>query len=181
MRAFRIIFEVIKVFAAVFIAAAIIRYFLFQPFVVSGSSMEPNFHDGEYLFVQKLSYDFHNPHRGDVVVFKYPLDKSVDYIKRIIGLPGDNIMIKDGTLSVNGQVLTEHYLAAGQKTVLLNGSTDVYQITVPPNQYFMMGDNRDHSADSREGWLLPKGDIIGKTALVLFPARDFHTIASPHY
>lgn len=181
MRAVKVIFEIVKVGAAVFLAALFIRFFLFQPFIVQGSSMEPNFHDGEYLFVEKLSYDFHAPKRGDVVVFKYPLNTSVDYIKRIIGLPGDTITIKDGKVMVNGVALTEQYLAEGQKTILLNSSDAVYSVTVPKGKFFMMGDNRDHSADSREGWLLPKEDIIGRTALVLFPANSFHAVAAPKY
>lgn len=180
-RAGKIFFEIFKVAAGVFLAAWFIRVALFQPFVVEGSSMEPNFHNGQYLFVEKLSYDFHGPKRGDVVVFKYPLDTSVDYIKRVIGLPGDDITVKDGQVLVNNQMLKETYLSAGQKTILLNGSQTVYAVTVPPGQYFMMGDNRDHSADSREGWLLPKKDIIGKTALVLFPANNFHVIVAPKY
>ncbi len=143
--------------------------------------MEPNFHNGQYLFVEKLSYDFHRPKRGDVVVFKYPLDTTVDYIKRVIGLPGDTVTIKSGQVFVNNQPLTETYLAPGQKTILLSGTEASYSVTVPAGEYFMMGDNRDHSADSREGWLLPKKDIIGKTALVLFPANQFHAITAPKY
>ncbi len=181
MRALKVILEILKVGAAVFLAAWFIRLVLFQPFIVQGSSMEPNFHNGEYLFVEKLSYDFRAPKRGDVVVFKYPLDTSVDYIKRVIGLPGDQISIKNGQVFVNDQPLSENYLAPNQKTIILNGNETVYSVTVPSGEYFMMGDNRDHSADSREGWLLPKKDIIGRTALVLFPANDFHAVAAPKY
>lgn len=181
MKFSKVLLEIVKIGAGVFLAALLIRTFLFQPFVVDGSSMEPNFHNGEYLFVEKLSYDFHRPQRGDVVVFKYPLDTSVDYIKRIIGLPGDTITIRNGQVLVNGQALTENYLPSGQKTVILSGSDADYTVTVPNGEYFMMGDNRDHSADSREGWLLPRRDIIGRTALVLFPASNFHAIAAPKY
>lgn len=176
-----ILLEIIKIFVGVVIAALFIRFFIFQPFVVEGSSMEPNFHNGEYLFVQKLSYDFHQPNRGDVIVFHYPLDPSVDYIKRVIGLPGDTISVQNGQVVVNGAALSEKYLLNGQKTVLLDGSNNAYQVTVGKGQFFVMGDNRDHSADSREGWLVPQKNVIGKTTLVLFPASDFHAIAAPKY
>src|SRR5687768_3464293 len=101
MRKFASLIEVIKVVAIVFLAAIIIRTFVFQPFVVEGSSMEANFHHGEYLFIEKVSYKFNDPHRGDVIVFRYPRDVRYNYIKRVVGLPGETVQIKNGQIYIN--------------------------------------------------------------------------------
>lgn len=170
-----------KVVTAVFISAAIIRYFLLQPFVVEGSSMEPNFHNGEYLFVEKVSYRFKQPQRGDVVVMQYPRNTSVNYIKRIIGLPGETVLIKEGSVYVNGNKLTENYLSEGEITQSLINKDEDYTVVVPASKYFVMGDNREASSDSRDGWLLDRSQIVGRSALVVLPAKDFKAIASPKY
>ena len=175
------IWEIFKVVVAVFVVAIIIRYFVFQPFIVDGSSMEPNFHNNEYIIVQKISYYVSTPHRGDVVVLKYPNDTSIDYIKRIIGLPGETIKILNGNVYINGKLLNEPYLTAGQKTTIDGSLTVPYQVTLESGQYFVMGDNRDHSADSREGWVLPKDDIIGRASIVLYPTQDFHSVSAIKY
>ncbi|HUD20974.1 MAG TPA: signal peptidase I [Candidatus Saccharimonadales bacterium] len=168
MSKFKGLVEIGKIVLAVIICAVIIRNFLFQPFVVDGSSMEPNYHNNEYLLVEKLSYHFYQPKRDDVIVFKYPNDTRVNYIKRVIGLPGDTIKIENGFVYVNGAQLSEPYLQTGVKTDIL-GSPDVpYQVTVGSNEYFVMGDNREHSSDSRTGWMVPKNLIIGKSELVLY-------------
>lgn len=181
MQKFKSFFEVFKVVVAVFISAAIIRYFLLQPFVVEGSSMEPNFHNGEYLFVEKLSYRFKTPQRGDVVVLQYPRNISVNYIKRIIALPGEEVLIEGGKVFINGKLLSENYLEQGEQTFSLINKTESYKISVPANKYFVMGDNRDASSDSRDGWLLDRAQIVGRSALVVLPAKDFKAIASPKY
>ncbi|MBI4948258.1 signal peptidase I [Candidatus Berkelbacteria bacterium] len=181
MQKFKSFFEVFKVVTAVFISAAIIRYFLLQPFVVEGSSMEPNFHNGEYLFVEKISYRFKEPNRGDVVVMQYPRNTSVNYIKRIIGLPGETVVIKDGRVFINGTKLTESYLPTDEITLSLINKDEEYTVHVPSGKYFVMGDNRDASSDSRDGWLLDRSQIVGRSALVVLPAKDFKAIASPKY
>ncbi len=181
MKRFTPIFEILKVIVAVFVVAVIIRYVLFQPFIVEGSSMEPNFHNGEYIIVEKINYHLHAPKRGDVIVMEYPGNTSIDYIKRIIGLPGETIMIKDGNVYVDGNKLTESYLLPNQTTTIGGSNTTPYQITLTSDQYFMMGDNRDHSSDSRDWGVLTKDKIIGKAAIVLYPSRDFHAIAAPSY
>lgn len=173
--------EVVKVVAIVFLSAIIIRTFVFQPFVVEGSSMEGNFHNGEYLFIEKVSYKLKNPHRGDVVVFRYPRDVRYNYIKRVIGLPGEKIQIKDGKVSIDGSLLNEDYLTTGQQTVV-DGKPELnYEITLEDDQFFVLGDNRTHSSDSREWGPLDKQFIIGRSALVLYPQSSFRAIASPTY
>ncbi len=143
--------------------------------------MEHNFHNGEYLFVEKTSYHLHSPKRGDVIVFDYPRDTRFKYIKRIIGLPGETIRIQDGLVMVNGEALAEKYLPGDQKTIVEGNPALSYEITLENDQYFVMGDNRDHSSDSREWGPLEKHFIIGRSALVLYPNSSFHAIASPSY
>jgi signal peptidase I len=181
MKRFSGVVEVVKVVAVVFLSAIVIRTFVFQPFVVEGSSMEGNFHNGEYLFIEKVSYKLKSPRRGDVIVFRYPRDVRYNYIKRVIGLPGEKIQIKDGVVSINGKPLHEEYLDAGQQTVVDGKAELNYEISLEDNQYFVLGDNRSHSSDSREWGPLDRRYIIGRSALVLYPQSDFQAIASPDY
>ncbi|MCL4393517.1 MAG: signal peptidase I [Chloroflexi bacterium] len=131
-------------------------------FRIEGSSMEPNFHDGEHLFVNRLAYMFGVPERGDVIVFIPPSSLTRDYIKRVIGLPGDRVEIVDGTVYINGNALDEPY-------PLNRGSSSYGPITVGPNEYFVLGDNRDNSSDSRSWGLLARDKIIGKAWITYWP------------
>lgn len=163
--------ELIKIILIAFIIVAPIRYFLFQPFIVSGDSMVPNFHSGDYLIVNEISYRFSKPQRGDVVVFDFPLQLSERFIKRVIGLPGETVQIKDGNVYIikDGKTsqLTESYLPKGLKTYGLGGQ-DV-NVTVKPDEYFVMGDNREGSYDSRAWGTVLQKYIIGKSFLRVFP------------
>ena len=157
---------VIWEFAKIIIIAGIIvlpiRYFLFQPFIVKGDSMVPNFHSGDYLIVDEISYRASGPQRGDVVVLKYPLDTTQRFIKRVIGLPGETVDINNGkittALGTQSTELRETYLPGDLVT---DGSVHV---TLGPDEYFVMGDNRQFSYDSRRWGVLPKSDIIGRAA-----------------
>src|SRR3989344_702009 len=146
-----------------------IRYYLVQPFFVKGASMEPNFEDGDYLLVDEISYRFSMPERGDVVIFRYPLDRSQFFIKRIIGLPDETVEIKDNTVIIynkdkpEGFVLDESYLGPDQKT-LGNSVTKI-----DDNEYFVLGDNRLQSSDSRRWGLVNKSLITGKAFLRPWP------------
>lgn len=168
MRKFASVVEVLKIIGIVFIAALSIRYFIFQPFVVDGSSMEPNYHHGEYLFIEKVSYRLHVPNRGDVVVFKYPNNPTINYIKRVVGLPGETIRIEQGRVQVDGQLLNEPYLEEGKQTLVNRNTEATYEITIPDDKYFVLGDNRDHSSDSRDGWLVPQNYIVGRSAVTIY-------------
>jgi len=168
---FTSLIEVLKIIGIVFVVAVLIRYFLFQPFVVEGSSMEPAYHSGEYLFIEKVSYRVNEPERGDVIVFKYPNNPSINYIKRIIGLPGETISIKEGRVYINDQLLSEPYLTPETKTIVDKDPSASYEITLPKDNYFVMGDNRDHSSDSRSGWLLPDEYIVGKSAVTIYSQK----------
>lgn len=157
----------------VIIALAIIipiRYFLFQPFFVRGASMEPNFEDGQYLIINEIGYHFHEPARGDVIVFRYPNDPSQFYIKRVIGLPKETVKIENGKVIVfnennlAGFVLDEPYLSDENK--FTSGNVDE---KLDENEYFVLGDNRSASSDSRRWGLLPRHYIIGKAWLRAWP------------
>lgn len=165
---FRAFYDILKNVIVIFLIAFGIRYFLMQPFIVDGNSMEPNFHDKEYLIVDKVSYRFKKPERGAVVVFRYPKNPSSSYIKRVVGLPGETIEIKDNQIRVNDVLLDEAYVSFQTETLIKN-ETGELKLELGDNQYFVMGDNRQHSSDSREWGVLPKENIIGKSWLVVFP------------
>ena len=174
------VWEFLKI---VIIAAVIvlpIRYFLFQPFIVKGDSMVPNLQSGNYLIIDEISYRFKEPNRGDVVVLNYPLDNTQRFIKRIIGLPGEVVEIKNGkvTISKNGEKIVLDETSYLPEDLMTDGN--VY-ITLKDSQYFVLGDNRQFSYDSRKWGILPKEDIIGKAAIRLFPITNISFIASPNY
>lgn len=155
-----------------------IRAFVFQPFLVRGASMEPNFHNGDYLIVDEVSYRFRDPERGEVIVFRFPNDPSQRYIKRVIGLPGETVEVKDGKVIVNdgkAKVLREEYLPKNLET---SGQD---QMSLGENEYFVMGDNRQFSSDSRSWGSLPEQYIIGRALLRVFPLKSFSAIAAPTY
>lgn len=136
-------------------AVLVLRYitvnYIVQPFIVDGSSMSPIYSNNSYVVIKKFDRSFHD---GDVIVFKYPQNESIDYIKRIIAGPGEHISIKNNTVVVNGVELKETY-ASG----VTFGETDLQLAT---DQYFVLGDNREHSSDSRDWGILPGRDILGK-------------------
>ncbi len=148
-----------------------IRMFVAQPFIVSGASMEETFQNGEYLIVDQLSYRFEEIERGDVVVFRYPRDPSKFFIKRIVGVPGDQITIEGNVVTITnaahpeGAILAEPYVEAMQPNTFL-------EETLGDGEYFVMGDNRDHSSDSRMWGVLQERNIIGRALVRLFPVSD---------
>jgi len=165
--------ETIVVSLAIF---AVVYIFLFQPHQVDGKSMEPNFHNAEYILTDKVSYRLHEPKRGDVVVFHSPQDQRVDFIKRIIGVPGDNIMLKAGYLYLNGTKLNEAYINDPGKVLPGKFMREGQDIDVPPGQFLVMGDNRLHSSDSREWGLIDLNNIVGRAFFRYWPVPVFGTI-----
>lgn len=158
--------ETVVMALAVFV---IIYLFLFQPHQVRGSSMYPNFHDGEYILTDKISYRLHEPQKGDVIIFKAPRNEEYDYIKRIIGLPGEEIELLDGKVFINDQPFDESYLP---KEFLTSGGSFLRAnspVSIPKGQYLVLGDNRSHSSDSREWGFVPKQNIIGKAWFRYWP------------
>lgn len=148
--------------------------FAVQNFRIEGYSMEPNFHDGQFLLVNKVVYMLHPPQRGDVVVFRYPNNPSRDFIKRIIGLPGDRVQITDGTVLINGEPLPEAY-------PLNPGSYSYGPVVVSPDEYFVLGDNRNNSSDSHSWGLLPAKNIIGKAWISYWPPQLMGFVPSYSY
>ena len=176
--------ELIKTIVIVGFLAYLIRAFAIQPFLVDGSSMTPSFQTNNYLLVDKISFRFKSPERGEVIVFKYPLDTSLNYIKRVIALPGEEVHLEDGHVRIvnssnpQGLILNEPYLTPGNTTLPTNGQT---VFTVPADQYFVLGDNRHGSSDSREWGFLPSQDIIGRVLLRAYPFNEFGVISPASY
>ncbi|MCL4397581.1 signal peptidase I [Patescibacteria group bacterium] len=155
---------------------------LFQPNQVKGHSMEPTFHDGEYILTDKISYRLGFPQRGDVIVFKSPKNADVDFIKRIIGLPGENLKISGGKVYINGTLLDESaYLDPSVYTGPESYLAENKEIVIPSGYYFVMGDNRMQSSDSRDfGPVLPS-EFIGKVFWRYWPINRFGRIAGVNY
>ncbi len=169
------VWEFAKMFLLALAIIIPIRYFLIQPFYVKGASMEPNFHDNEYLIVNEIGYRFSSPQRGDIIVFRYPKDPTQYFIKRIIGLPGETVRVGlDGNVYIGkpGQAPTEKidepYLAAGTETLPHDSSEDQI-VTLDSNSYFVMGDNRLESLDSRSFGPLNRGFIVGQVVFRGWP------------
>lgn len=173
--------EILEVILIAIIVVAGVRYILVQPFLVSGSSMEPTFQSGDYVLINEISYRFREPQRGEVVVFKYPGDSKTYFIKRIIGLPNEKVIVKEGEIYVfnqeflNGLKINEDYLfdrtiTAGDKEIVLED-----------NEYFVMGDNRGASFDSRQWGALDRKNIIGMAWVRLWPLNEVVAFEAPSY
>lgn len=147
----------------------ILYLFLVQPHQVKGNSMNPNFLDKEYILTDKINYRFHKPQREDVIIFTSPKDPDYEYIKRIIGLPGETIKIERGEVFINDQRLTEPYLPASFQTLSGNFLKEGQAYTVSEGQYFVLGDNRNHSSDSREWGPVALEKIIGRAWFRYWP------------
>jgi signal peptidase I len=214
--------EIIKTIVYALLIALVLRVLLFQPFTIPSGSMIPNLLIGDYIIVSKYSYGYskhsipfspalfkgrileRTPHRGDVVVFKTPKDNRTDYVKRLMGLPGDRIQVRNGVVYINGKMLTQKDLGLdtergveriqetnpeGKVYVTQDmgerdtDNTDVF--TVPEHMYFMMGDNRDNSLDSRVSpfaggvGFVPAENLVGKAQIVLFSWDDGASIFKP--
>lgn len=167
------VWELVKVVAISLAIVLPIRYFLVQPFYVKGASMEPNFHDYEYLIIDELSYRWRLPERGEVVVMRDPLEHSKFFIKRIVGLPGDTVLVQQGDVYINGTVLDESaYLAEDVETLSVNG---VAEVTLQESEYFVLGDNRPASFDSRRFGTVEKSEFVGRVWVRAWPFTKFAT------
>jgi signal peptidase I len=163
------VWEILEVVLISAVTVFIIRTFLAQPFLVSGASMEPNFQHGNYLIIDEITYRFREPERSEVVVFRYPKDLSVFFIKRIIGLPGERVVVRGGNVVVykNGKEILRESDTSGSIDVILGD-----------NQYFVLGDNRYNSFDSRNWGPISRKEIIGLARLRVFPINEFEIISN---
>ncbi len=181
--------ETLLIAAAIFL---VIYAFICRPFKVTGQSMYPNFHDGEYVLTNLIGFENLGVYRasfgtlklGDVVVFEAPPatgNKDKDYIKRVIGIPGDRVMIKNAMVYLNGKPLDESkYLKPDVKTYEGAFSKDGLEVTVPENEYYVLGDNRGESSDSREWGFVPKSYIVGGSMFVYWPMDRVRSVQNPY-
>ncbi|MCD6291202.1 MAG: signal peptidase I [Anaerolineae bacterium] len=163
--------ELLETLVLTLILFALIRSVI-QNFRIEGVSMEPNFHDGQFLIINKLAYKLGTPARGDVIVFRYPRDPHRDFIKRVIGLPGDTVRVDRGRVYINGVPVYEPY-------ALLSGGSSGRTTTVTPGHVYVLGDNRRNSSDSRRWGLVPMKMVIGKAWICYWPPKDWSIV--PHY
>jgi len=156
------------------ITFAVVIFFLLQAtvesFIIVGISMQPNLQNGQRLLVNKAVYYFHEPERGDVLVFQPPDNERGDYIKRLIALPGDTVEVKSGLVYVNDSPLEEAYVKSSPKYT-------VEEQRIPVNSYFVLGDNRNNSNDSHNGWVVPRENIVGKAWLSIWPPDQWGIIS----
>lgn len=181
-----IITKIVRGFASFFLDAVetlviglslflVVYLFFMQPHQVNGQSMMPNFIDGEYLLTDKISYRLGDPQRGDVIVFhappaaNCPTGTGCDFIKRVLGLPGETVEVRDNAVYINGAPLKEDYIPGDYET-LPGAFTSGRTITLEPGEYFVSGDNRPHSSDSRAWGPIRRGDIVGKAFFRYWPA-----------
>jgi len=180
---FTFVWELIKIVAISLAIIIPVRYFLIQPFYVKGASMEPNFYDKEYLIIDEITYRLNQPRRGDIIVFRYPKDPQEFFIKRIIGLPGESVQIKDGHVTVynqdnpDGFVLAENYLAPEIQT---NGLTEE-KVNLGNNEFYVLGDNRNQSKDSRYFGPVDKSFLIGRVMFRGWPFNRVAVFETPQY
>lgn len=167
--------ELLQVVIVALIIIIPVRYFFIKPFYVKGASMEPTFFDHEYLVIDEISYRFKEPIRGDIIVFRYPRDPKQYFIKRIVALPGETVQVTGGQVFINGEELQEVYLEAETNTV------GEMLVTLQPDEYFVLGDNRSFSLDSRSFGPLPRQYIVGKTWVRGWPFNKITVFSPPQY
>ena len=173
------VFEIVKIAVIAAVIVIPIRYYLFQPFFVRGESMDPTFKNGDYLIIDEITYRFKEPNRGEVVVFKFPYDNSQKFIKRVIGLPGETVEIKNGEITI--------YDASGIKSLDESDylseliTAGEMSVTLSKDEYFVLGDNRFFSFDSRRFGPILRSDIIGRAVLRAWPFTSVSVFEAPAY
>lgn len=175
------VWDFFKVFAIAIAIIIPVRWFLFQPFVVTGDSMKPNFHDGNYLIIDELSYRLREPVRGEVVVLRAPNSENDFFIKRIVGLPGERVMIEDGHVRIYNDEHPESFTLEEEYLPNNNLTYGNVNVQLKDDEYFVLGDNRLSSSDSRVWGTLHRADIIGRTLVRVFPVSEFTLFSAPAY
>jgi signal peptidase I len=165
--------DIVETMVLVAIAFLVVNA-LIGRFRIEQVSMLPNLHEGEYVIVDKVSYAFRQPERGEIIVLRNPNPGQPDLIKRVIGLPGEMIEVRGGQVYIDGQPLTEPYIAQPM-------GREQTPITLQAGQYFVMGDNRGNSSDSREFGARPADDIVGRAWIIYWPPSDWQVLARPTY
>ena len=155
-----------------FIIMLPVRWFVTEPFVVTGNSMSPAFEPNDYLVIDKLHYLYAKPRRDDVVIFRYPLDPSIFYIKRVVGLPGESVEMSDGVVSVTGHDGIRHILGGSHLSPEPGKDQPLTTTVLAADEYFVLGDNRDASSDSRQWGPLQAKFIVGRAFMRILPLPD---------
>ena len=167
--------ELIKFSLIAFLVVVPFRYFVAQPFIVNGASMDPTFHTGEYLIVDQLSYEtFEEPQRGSIVIFKYPEDHSKFFIKRIIGLPGETVEIRGSEVTIFNWQNPEGFVL--DETYITHKKNDSLKVELGGEEYFVLGDNRLQSSDSRIWGPVERSEIVGRPLIRLFPLNQLQLL-----
>lgn len=180
-KAYFFLLDILQTLILAAAAFVVVYMFLFRPFEVKGESMFPNLHDGQYLITNIISQKIGDPKKGDIIVFKAPNDPEKDYIKRVIGVAGDRVSILDGQVYLGGTLLDEsRYLKTEVKTYGGSYLREGQEITVPEGQFFVIGDNRSYSSDSREWGFVPKKNIIGSSFFIYWPLDGAGLIKNPY-
>lgn len=175
----RDIFEILKVLVISLAIVLPIRYFIVQPFIVRGASMEPNFENSEYLIIDELSYYFREPNRGESIVFRYPRDPRQFFIKRIIGLPGERVELKGGKIKIHNKEYSDGFTLQEPYLSLPNRATyPELSVALKEDEFFVLGDNRDFSSDSRVWGVLERRFIVGRAAFRAWPFDRFGIIGA---
>lgn len=174
----KVVYEFVEAFVISASVFVVVYLFLMQPHQVKGNSMFPTFKDKEYLLTDKITYKRRSPQYGDVIVFKAPVNENFDYIKRVIALPGETVMIKNGHVYINDKQLVESYISDEITTspgqFLLEGKSYV----VKQNELMAFGDNRDHSSDSRDWGPVPDENIVGRVFFRYWPMEEVGVISN---
>ena len=166
----RQLLEFLRPVAVTVVAAVMIRGFLVAPFYIPSGSMEPTLMPGDYILVNRLIYSLHPPQRGDIIVFRFPRDEHWDFVKRVIGLPGDVVEERGGKIWVNGRSLLETYVQ--QSLGGLAPGMNLAPVRIAPRQLFVLGDNRDASLDSRYWGTVDEHEVIGKAFVIYWSHRN---------
>jgi signal peptidase I len=178
---YNFLIDTVQTLLLVFAFFLVIYVFLFRPFRVSGNSMDPTFFDKQYILTNLIALKLGTPKIGDVIVFKAPNDPEKDFIKRVIGTPRDTILLKDGNVYVNGKLFDQSlFLNTPVKTYGGSFLREGEAITIPSDSYFVMGDNRAGSSDSREWGFVPFKSIIGKSFFVYWPLDKIEIVKNPY-
>lgn len=181
-RIFAAIFDFLQGIVVILAIMVMIYLFIMSPQEINGQSMDPTFHNGEYILTNKIEYKITDPQRGDIVIFKSPRNKDIDYIKRVIALPGETLRLSNSRFFINGKMLDESaYLDPSIYTYGGSYLPEGVEITIPQGQYFVAGDNRPHSSDSREFGPIAKEDFIGKALFRYWPFSRVGVITNPTY
>ncbi|TET59989.1 signal peptidase I [Candidatus Aerophobetes bacterium] len=173
--------ETLETLVIAFVLAFLVRTFVVQGFWIPSGSMEPKLQVGDRLLAYKLFYGLDKVDRGDVIVFRYPLDPKKDYIKRVIGLPGDTVRIENKRIYVNEKLLDESYIIHGDNWMRGYPRDDYGPVKVPADSLFVMGDNRDFSADSRYWGFVPEENLVGEAFVIYWPLWRINLIRAAPY